>query len=319
MWVVVMVELIVGTCFENPPIRLLSMPLATVLFTFGTELLIIDAMRLLGVPNLFRISSLPQGAQQRPGIYNIIEDVVAVDGGGGTDYRRRFSARYEASHIFRRMLHRLTIFWAIGAEAAAVLCTVLIFTLTSGDAAYVIGWTVPFIFAGIWALVTWWYVKRNLLYERTHWNRDGTVDSTDSGGVESGIGPTSSKTTTEVEKLPRPSIQRPERQRTSMSSRPRMSIDQGSRVRPSLDGASSSPRVPSYTRDRTRISLDPGSRPRMSSYALDRTRISMDPDSRPLPESSLQDDIPPVPAMPDRTISAQSAPEMADIRPKPDV
>lgn len=147
------------------------MPLATVLFVFGTELLVIDVLRLLHVPNLFRISSLPKGAQQRPGIYNIIEDIVAVDGGGGTAYRQRLSARYEASHQFRLMLHRLTLFWAIGAEAIAVLCTVLIFLLP-GEVAYVIGWSVPFVWAGISALATWWYVNQNLRIERDNWDRD---------------------------------------------------------------------------------------------------------------------------------------------------
>lgn len=147
------------------------MPLASVLFTFGTELLIMDVARLMHVPSPVRISSLPKGSQLRPGIYNIIEDIVAVDGGGGTEFRKRLNTRYEASHYFRQMLHRLTLFWAIGAEAMAVVTTILVFTL-SRDAAYTVGWSAPFVWAGVWVLATIWYVKKDLKLERDRWGSD---------------------------------------------------------------------------------------------------------------------------------------------------
>lgn len=144
------------------------MPLATMLFTFGTELLLVDALRLFRVPAPMRMSSIPKGAQLRPCIYTVIEDVVAVDGSGGTPYREALNRRYEASHIFRAMLRHLGVFWAIGAEATAVLCTILIFTV-SDDAAFTIGWSVPFVWAGIWSLFTIWYVKRQLKREKKAW------------------------------------------------------------------------------------------------------------------------------------------------------
>ena len=168
MWVVIMVELIIGTIPENPPIRLLAMPLSTLLWTFGTELLITDAMRLLKIPCPFRMSSMPKGAVLRPGIYTFIEDVVAVDGSGGTAYRERLNARYEASHHFRLMLHRLTLFWGFGAEGAAIVTTALVFTLQR-DAAYTVGWSLTGIWAAVWALGTRWYVNKHLRIERRNW------------------------------------------------------------------------------------------------------------------------------------------------------
>lgn len=147
------------------------MPLTTLLYTFGTELLVIDIARLLHVPSPVRISSLPKGSQLRPGIYNIIEDVIAVDGSGGKDYRARLNTRYESSHYFRQMLHRLTLFWAIGAETMAVVTTILIFTLGK-DAAYTVGWSAPAVWAGVWALATVWYVKKDLKLERDKWGSD---------------------------------------------------------------------------------------------------------------------------------------------------
>ena len=171
MWVVIMVELIIGTIPTYPPIRLLAMPLSTLLWTFGTELLITDMMRLLRIPSPFRISSIPKGSVIRPGIYTFIEDVVAVDGSGGTAFRERLNVRYEASHYFRQMLHRLTLFWGFGAEGAAILTTALVFTL-EGEAAYAVGWSLPGVWAIIWALVTYWYVKKDLKMEREKWGLD---------------------------------------------------------------------------------------------------------------------------------------------------
>ncbi|KAG9571822.1 hypothetical protein KCV01_g19350, partial [Aureobasidium melanogenum] len=48
-WVIIIVELIVGTIPANPPIRLLAMPVSSLMFAFGSELIIQDGMRLLGI------------------------------------------------------------------------------------------------------------------------------------------------------------------------------------------------------------------------------------------------------------------------------
>jgi len=168
-WIIVMIELIVGSVPDDPYIRLLSTPLLTMLYVFGTLMLAIDTMRYFKVPAPVRISSQPKGAQMRPGIYSLIEDICAVDGSGGTEFRIALDRRYEASHVFRAMLRRLGIFWAVGAQGCAVLTTVLVFALTNVDIAYIIGWSLPFVWAGIWTLFTFWYVKRELKRERTLW------------------------------------------------------------------------------------------------------------------------------------------------------
>ena len=98
----------------------------------------------------------------------MIEDIVGVDGGGGTEYREALNRRYEASHVFRTMLRRLGLFWSIGAMGMATLCTILIFTINA-EAGYVIGWAAPFIWAGIWTLCTFWYVGRKLKEEKIAW------------------------------------------------------------------------------------------------------------------------------------------------------
>jgi len=170
-WIAVMIELIVGTVPHEPPIRLLAMPVPSMVFAFGVELLIVDTLRIYGVRSPVRISSLPAGSLLRPGIYSLIEDIVAVDGSGGTEFRQRLNLRYQASKMFRLMLHRLTLFWAAGALSVAVLSTILIFTLQK-DAAYVVGWTVPFIWAGIWAIITTKWVQRSLKEEERVWQEE---------------------------------------------------------------------------------------------------------------------------------------------------
>lgn len=161
---------------------------------FGVQMVVIDILRYFKVPAPIRISSLPRGSHLRPGIYSIIEDVCAVDGSGGTEFRQRLSLRYAASHYFRQMLHRLTLFWAFGALAIGSGTTVVVFVVDSKDAAYVVsiypfnffyilsgplssnhanesqaGWTMPFVWAGIWAFLTVIYVKKSLKKEKEVW------------------------------------------------------------------------------------------------------------------------------------------------------
>lgn len=117
--------------------RVLAMPVASMLFAFSIQFLVVDGLRLAGVPAPVRISSLPVGAPMRPSVYSIVEDIVAVDGCGGTAFRERLNRRYEASRPFRTMLHRLTLFWASGALATATVTTVLVWTIKR-ERAYVV-------------------------------------------------------------------------------------------------------------------------------------------------------------------------------------
>ncbi|KAJ8608047.1 hypothetical protein MRB53_039882 [Persea americana] len=169
-WFFIMCELIIGTVFDDPPIRVLAMPVASLLFWFSFQLLVEETLRHLKKPAPIRISSVSKGSPMRPGIYSIIEDVVAVDGSGGQTYRAELNARFEASHLFRQMLDRLSFFWAFGALGAAVATTILVWTLER-DAAYVVGWVLPFLWAGVWATATIPYVQRCLRHEKEMWNR----------------------------------------------------------------------------------------------------------------------------------------------------
>jgi hypothetical protein len=182
MWMVLMIELIVGTIPDNPPIRLLSMPLASCLYVFGIVLLTLDIMRVFKLPSPIRISSIPAKTVPLAPIYFIVEDVVSVDGCGEVDFRQALKRRYEASPVFRHIMETLSVFWWVGTLHCAVITTILVFALDSKDAAFVCGWTVPFGWAGVWAGLTMVYLKRWLRIERETWGKaDVEGKSTTSG------------------------------------------------------------------------------------------------------------------------------------------
>lgn len=134
----VVVQLVLGTLPDEPIIPLLAMPTSTVMFFVGGELVIFFLMCIADVKVPFRVSSLAPGTKAHPAVYTIIEDIVAVDGGGGRDFREALRARYDASPLFRRMLLRLNAFWGFGAVIVAGVVTSLLWTIPR-EIAYGVG------------------------------------------------------------------------------------------------------------------------------------------------------------------------------------
>jgi hypothetical protein len=108
---IIIAELVVGTTPKEPMVRLLAMPLPTLLAFLGLEMSIMELMYLFQLRAPIRVSSIGKSQLIRPAVYPFIEEVIAVDGDGGTAYRMRLHQRYEASPYFRQMLHRLSLFW----------------------------------------------------------------------------------------------------------------------------------------------------------------------------------------------------------------
>ncbi|KAI9369328.1 hypothetical protein BJX61DRAFT_536518 [Aspergillus egyptiacus] len=172
VWLILAVELITGTVPEEPYVRLVAMVLPTVMFYFGGVYLSLDILRALGFKAPFRISSTPKGAVMPTALYVMIEDVVAVDGAGGQMYRYALRTRYLSSPYFRRMLLQMNYFWAGGALIWAGGITAMVFT-TPQDAAFTIGWCVPFVWAGLWTLITIPWVQSDLRREKALWRTNG--------------------------------------------------------------------------------------------------------------------------------------------------
>lgn len=113
------------------------MPLPTVMFYFGSVHLSLDILRMCGFKAPFRISSTPRGSVMPTALYVLVEDIVAVDGGGGQKFRYALRTRYLSSPYFRRMLFEMNCFWAGGSLVAASAITAIIFT-TSENVAYTV-------------------------------------------------------------------------------------------------------------------------------------------------------------------------------------
>jgi hypothetical protein len=107
------------------------------MFYFGGVHLTLDVLRMSGFKAPFRISSTHQGSAMPTALYVLVEDIVAVDGGGGQKFRYALRTRYLSSPYFRRMLFEMNCFWAGGSLVAASAITAVIFT-TSEDVAYTV-------------------------------------------------------------------------------------------------------------------------------------------------------------------------------------
>ncbi|KAJ5398073.1 hypothetical protein N7509_006186 [Penicillium cosmopolitanum] len=168
VWLILAVELIVGTVPQEPYVRLVAMVLPTVMFYFGIVHLSLDVLRMAGFKAPFRISSTPKGSVMPTALYALIEDVVAVDGGGGQIYRYALRTRYLSSPYFRRMLFEMNCFWSGGSIIFAAAFTAIIFTV-SEPVAFTLGWTLPFAWAGVWTLITIPWVQSDLRREKKAW------------------------------------------------------------------------------------------------------------------------------------------------------
>jgi len=144
--------------------RLVSMPAPVLMYFLATLTMISLILNGLKVKLPFRFGSLDAGNVVRPAVYYIVEDVVAVDGNGGVEYREAFTARYESSPVFRRMIWTLSVVWMVAFYIFAGVFTILVFRLPKA-AVYAVGWAGPFPLAGFMAVWTIFYVKSILKEE----------------------------------------------------------------------------------------------------------------------------------------------------------
>lgn len=151
-------------------IRLLSLPTVVLMSLVATLTLISLVLNLSGWRLPFRFGSVSAGNVLRPAVYYIVEDMVAVDGGGGVEYREAFCARYESSALFRRMLFELSVVWMVWFYVLAGVFAVLVFRLPV-EAVYAVGWAGPFPLVGLAVAWTVFYVRARLREER-----DGLVE-----------------------------------------------------------------------------------------------------------------------------------------------
>jgi hypothetical protein len=169
---VITVFLAVGSATAS--LSLASLPLPYLLTTIGAQALL--GVTLCYFPSArypVRFSSLPAGSVPRPPVYIMIEDIVAVNGGGQKEYRQALDARYKASPVFRRMLLVLTWVWGTCSFALGVVLLVLIGAASAPqylkfkEIVFTLSWSLPWVFAGIGSWLTIRWVQKILNEEKS--------------------------------------------------------------------------------------------------------------------------------------------------------
>ncbi|KAH8598335.1 hypothetical protein B0O99DRAFT_59435 [Bisporella sp. PMI_857] len=173
---VVTVLLIVGAAPHNVFLRVLSMPGPAILFCLAGPIYFLSLYNAFGWKAPFRISSTHKGEKVLPGLYYVVEDIVAVNSRGGRPFREGLAARYNASPIFRKMIRDLSWFWSISGILVGIACTIVVcIQEVPKEVSYGIGWGVPFLWAGIWAAITVPWVQSVMRKEKNAWEEESAI------------------------------------------------------------------------------------------------------------------------------------------------
>ncbi|KAI0820472.1 hypothetical protein BC628DRAFT_1422959 [Trametes gibbosa] len=163
--------LIIGSSLSPGSVHTVAISLPCFMITFCLPLLITGIWpHKLRLP--FRVSSMPPYTGLPPAIYTMVEDVVAVDGGGCVEFRQAWRIRYEHSAIMRGIVRVSSIWWG----GSGTLCAgglIAIAWTTVDDIGFGICWGVPWLWAMISSALTICWVRRELERERTEWGSPG--------------------------------------------------------------------------------------------------------------------------------------------------
>lgn len=128
-FVIITILISYGTSVSPPVPRVLAMSPSVILVLCGPQFLLSCYAYKNHWKAPCRMSSVERGEYAPPALFTIIEDIVAVDGGGGREYRAALKARYEASEKFRELIWRLTLFWGIGSILTAGVTIAVVWTV----------------------------------------------------------------------------------------------------------------------------------------------------------------------------------------------
>ncbi|THH29227.1 hypothetical protein EUX98_g4977 [Antrodiella citrinella] len=160
------VPLIIGSSMNPASVPTVAIALPCFMLTMCIPMIISSLPRDFRLP--FRVSSFPPYHPLPPLTYTIVEDVIAVDGGGLLDFRQAWRHRYETSRVMRKLLRDVGMFWGISGVLIATACIVVAWT-TTDDIGYGIGYGIPWIWAFACSAVTIRWVRGELERERREW------------------------------------------------------------------------------------------------------------------------------------------------------
>ncbi|KAI0769802.1 hypothetical protein C8Q74DRAFT_1271293 [Fomes fomentarius] len=162
------VPLIIGSSLEPGSVHTVAMSLPCFMIAFCFPLLITGLFpHRLKMP--FRVSSMPAYTGLPPAAYTLVEDVVAVDGGGCVEFRQAWRIRYEHSAIIRRIVRLASLWWGASGMILAAAFIVIAWT-TPDDIGYGICWGLPWLWAMVAGSMTVCWVHRELERETRDWS-----------------------------------------------------------------------------------------------------------------------------------------------------
>lgn len=167
------VVITVGIVVED--LTVVSLPLSILLLYVCAELVLAPVGMAVGMRAPFRLSSVAKGELLRPGVYVIVEDVVAVDGQQGQEWRRAWAARYEASPALQRFLRTMDLVWGVTGLAVVAVVWGVVFGVSNAEVGYVVGWALPWVWATVMTVLTIQLAKRMLRREAQQQERSVSV------------------------------------------------------------------------------------------------------------------------------------------------
>ncbi|KAH9914926.1 uncharacterized protein B0H18DRAFT_1125210 [Fomitopsis serialis] len=161
------IPLIIGSSVNPGSPRITAMALPCVMLVLTLPLLITGIFPYrVRVP--WRVSSFPPRQPLPPLGYCYVEDIVAVDGGGCTQFRQAWRTRYEESQVIRHMVRQLSVLWGVSGLIVAAGVLAACWT-ASVDTGYGIGYGNPWLWALLMTAVTVVRVHNELARERREW------------------------------------------------------------------------------------------------------------------------------------------------------
>lgn len=165
------VPLIIGSSLNPASPRTVAMALPCLMLTFCIPMLLTGLFdRRLRLP--LRVSSLPANSPLPPLTYTIVEDIIAVDGGGGLVFRHAWAHRYQTSVVIRRLLRHTAVWWGATGIVIAAILLAAVWTAPE-NTAYGLGYGMPWLWAMVASAATIVYVHYKLIEEKDNWTTSG--------------------------------------------------------------------------------------------------------------------------------------------------
>ncbi|KAF1981166.1 hypothetical protein K402DRAFT_398790, partial [Aulographum hederae CBS 113979] len=137
VFIIVTVVISVGIAIEN--VRMASLPLSIIIGWIAIEMVLVRILSALGVKTPCRVSSVGRGQSMPPAVYIITEDVVAVDGKQGTEFRKIWADRYEASPVIRSLLAKLDWMWGVSGIMLVAAIVAIISAVDEESVGFAVG------------------------------------------------------------------------------------------------------------------------------------------------------------------------------------